>query len=364
MPKRSSKPVPQFTKTPKSKSAKPVKSTPKPQSAAPKAKSSPLKNPNPHRSFRRSYAEDSLGREIKLPGCLEFSLHVFKKLAQNWRLFLPLLLLAVVVEVLCVGLISESTYLDFQSNLETGNHTFAEGNLGNFAKAGLIFASTLTSSGLTSNFSESQVLFLLLLFLFLWLITIYLLRFRLANKSISLRAALYNSTTPLLSSLVVWLVLLLEMLPLLLIIVTYASAVSTEFLATPFYAFMYFIFATLMFLLFSYLFSGSILALPAVSAPGVFPLDALRAAKNLAFGRRVQIFTRLLFLVFTLAVVWVVLLLPLIILDLVLKSWLGFLAGFPFIPLVLIILICFSFIYISAYLYLLYRRFLDYEKSE
>ena len=78
-------------------------------------------------------------------------------------------------------------------------------------------------------------------------------------------------------------------------------------------------------------------------------------------GRRVKFIIRLLYLVFVVAVIWVVVMLPLIALDLWLKSFLTGLAGIPFVSFELLFMTCFTVIYITTYVYLYYRRLLDYE---
>ena len=65
-----------------------------------------------------------------------------------------------------------------------------------------------------------------------------------------------------------------------------------------------------------------------------------------------------------LAVVWVIVMLPLITLDLFLKSQFEWLSGFPFVPICLLIMTNFSFVYITAYLYIYYRRVLAYEDDK
>ena len=118
-----------------------------------------------------------------------------------------------------------------------------------------------------------------------------------------------------------------------------------------------------MLLLAFYLLASNLIALVAITAPGVYPLNALRAANNLVFGHRLKIISRLLFLALTLIIVWAIVLFPIIAIDLLLKSWLTFLSGVPLVPAAMLFMICFSFVYIAAYLYLLYRRILDESQS-
>ena len=209
--------------------------------------------------------------------------------------------------------------------------------------------------------TESQQLSAVILFLITWLVTIYLVRQRLANHKVRLRDGLYNALAPFISTLIVVAVILVEAIPIMIVIITYSAAVATNFLATPFYALIYFIFAALLILLSTYLISSSLVALIAVSAPGLYPFVAIRTARELLIGRRIKFIIRLIYLFFTLIIVWIVVMLPLITLDLVLKSALEFLQGVPFVSFELLFMTCFSIIYGTIYLYLFYRRLLDYD---
>ena len=315
-----------------------------------------------HKSFKRSYREDYT-RELEVPGLLSHAVGTFKILFKNWKLFLPLLLIVTIANIFLVGLMSESTYVQFQKVLDETSQNFAVGELGNFAKAGLLLVSTVTSGGLSSGLSESQQIFAVIVFLLIWLITIYLLRHRLAGHKVKIRDGFYNALTPLISTFVVLMVVFLQSIPILIVLITYSSAVATDFLSTPFYALIYFIFASLMLILSGYLLSSSLIALIAVTAPGLYPIVALRTASDLMASRRIRFLIRLIYLVFVLAVVWVVIMMPIITLDLWLKSFVSWLEGWPVIPFFLLLMTCFSFIYISAYLYLYYRRMLDYDNK-
>jgi len=316
-----------------------------------------------HKSFKRSYREDYV-RELKVPGLLSHAIQSFQIIFKNWKLFLPLLLIMTVANIILVGLMSESTYVQFQSVLEETNENLADGKLGNFAKAGLLLVSTVTSGGLSSGLSESQQIFAVIIFLLIWLITIYLLRHILAGHKVKLKDGFYNALTPLISTFVVLVVAFVQAIPILLVIITYSAAVSTDFLSTPFYALIYFIFASLMLILSGYLLSSSLVALVAVTAPGLYPLAALRTASDLMASRRIRFIIRLLYLVFVLALTWVIIMMPIITLDLWLKSFVSWLEGWPVIPFFLLLMSCFSFIYISTYLYMFYRRMLDYEDDK
>jgi flagellar biosynthesis protein FlhB len=104
--------------------------------------------------------------------------------------------------------------------------------------------------------------------------------------------------------------------------------------------------------------SSSLIALVAVSAPGLYPMRALQAASDLMIGRRTRFIIRLIVLFITLAITWVVVMLPMILIDMFFKQW-EWAAGIPFVPVCLVVMTCFSGMYATAYLYLYYRWLLN-----
>lgn len=256
---------------------------------------------------------------------------------------------------------SEETYVTFQNAIDQTASDIKAGELGTFARSGLLLISTITTGGLSQGLTESQQLSAVILFLITWLVTIYLVRQILAKHKVKLRDGLYNALTPFISTLVVAAIIFIEAIPLMIVVITYSAAVATDFLSTPFYALVYFIFAALMSLLSIYLISSSLVALIAVSAPGLYPLVAVHTASELLAGRRTKFILRVIYLFFVLIIVWVLVMLPLIALDLVLKQAWPALQGVPVVSFELLLMTCFSMVYATIYLYLFYRRLLDYD---
>ena len=314
-----------------------------------------------HKSFKRSYRED-YHRELEIPGIMYHIFASFKIIFKNWKLFLPFLVILVVLNVVLVGIMSESTYTQFQDILDQTSAEVAGGEIGNVAKAGLLLISTVTTGGLSGESSEAAVVFGVIIFILIWLTTIFLLRHRLAGHTVKLRDGLYNAMTPLVSTFIVFAVAMIQCIPIFILIIVYSAAVQTEFLATPFYALVFFIFAALMVVLSGYLLSSSLIALVAVSAPGLYPIRAIHAASDLMAGRRVKFILRILALLLALAVVWVIVMLPLILFDLWMKTF-EWTHGIPFVPICLNVMTCFTAIYITTYLYLYYRWMLDYDED-
>ena len=313
-----------------------------------------------HKSFKRSYREDYI-RETNLPGLLSHATATFKLIFKNWKLFIPLIILVVIFNVILVGLMTEESYNTFKESLDETNEQLTKGQLGNLGKAGLLLIGTVTTGGLNRGMTEVQQVFMIILLVITWLVSIYLARHILAGHKMKLRDGLYNALTPFISTFCIVGVIFIELIPIFAVIITYSAALATDFLSTPFYALVYFIFAALLIILSAYLLSGSLMAMIAVTAPGLYPMTALNTATDIVAGRRIKFIIRIIFVFLVLALCWVVIMLPIILIDNVLKANIEWLDGFPIVSLALLNMTVFSVIYISIYFYLFYRKLLDME---
>ncbi|MBQ6510413.1 hypothetical protein IJI94_00360 [Candidatus Saccharibacteria bacterium] len=324
-----------------------------------------------HQSFKRSYREDYT-RELEVPGLLYHAMSAFKIIFTHKKIFFGLIILALFLNVVFVGILSEDTYVNFQNALDVSAsedstsdpaNQFGE-RFGNFAKAGMVLASTVMTGGLNQSMTEVQQVFAIIIFLILWLTTIYLLRHILVGHNPKLRDGLYNSLSPILSTGCVLIVAFIQAIPLMLAIVLHSTAVSTDFLSTPFYALIFFIFAGLMTVFSLYLLSSTVIALIAVTIPGIYPMAALKTASDLVAGRRIRLLIRIVYMLFVLIVVWAIVMIPIILLDFWLKNSFDWIEGIPIVPFFLLFMFCFSTVYMATYIYLFYRRVLVYDNKE
>ena len=313
-----------------------------------------------HHSFKRSYRED-YQRKLEAPGLVQHATSTLKIIFANWKLFLPLLALIVTMNIVFVGLLSEETYKTFQDSLKQSYSSLEQGELGRFAEAGLLLVSTITTGGLRHGMNEVQQVFMIIFVAITWLVTIYYLRHLLAGNQPKFRDGIYNALTPLLSSILIIALIFIHLIPIFIFIIVYSAAVQTGFLETPLYAFVFWLFGSLLILLSCYLLPASITALVAVTVPGIYPMTAINATTDLVQGRRTKFIIRILFAIVFLGVLWVIVMLPIMWLDLLFKSkieWWNNLEA-PVASFFLQIMTTFSVIYITAYIYLFYRRMLD-----
>lgn len=312
---------------------------------------------SPHKSFKRTYREDYYKVE-KIPGIMAHLVITFKVLIKNWKVFLPFLVLVVFLNIILVGILNESNYVSMQEAVDETSARIGEGEISGIKKAGILLISAVTTSGLVGGSSGTAMVFEALIFLMVWLTTIYMLRHLMAGQKIKMRDGLYNSMAPLISTLVVFLIALVECLPIFVLIIVYSAAVQTEFINSPFYALIFLILAGLLITLSSYLLSSSIVALVAVTAPGLYPMSALKMAADLMVGRKIKFVLRIFALILTIVLIWVVVMLPIILFDLLMKQF-AWTAGIPFVPIMLTVMTSFTSIYTASYFYLYYRWILE-----
>ena len=315
------------------------------------------KRVNPHKTFKRSYREDYV-RETNVPGIMHHIFATFGMIFRHWKLFLPLLVLTVLIAIFFVGLMNEETYQQFQDVMDKTGQEYGIEKINTVAKAGLLLLTTITTGGLSGGNSDAAGLVVMIIFLIIWLTTVFLIRHIMAGHKVKLRDGLYNAMTPLVSSFAVFIIAIVQCIPLFFLVIVWSAAIQTEFLATPFYALVFFIFAALMILLSGYLLSSTLMALVAVTAPGMYPMRAMHAASDLMMGRRIKFVIRLIALIMAVAVMWVIVMMPVILFDLFMKQF-EWTAGIPLVPVCLLTMTCFTGIYISAYLYLFYRYMLE-----
>lgn len=311
-----------------------------------------------HHSFKRSYRED-YQRGLKAPGLVAHAVSTLKIIFKNWKLFFGFMLIIVTMNIIFVGLMSEDTYKTVQDSIDESSEVLQYGEIGRLAKSGLLLISTVTTGGLTKGMTEVQQVFMFFFGAITILVTIYYLRHLMAGNNPRLRDGLYNALTPLISTMLVLILVFIHMIPIFIFMIVYSTALATDFLAQPLYAFLFWLFGSLLLLLSAYLLPGSILAICATTVPGIYPMQAVNATTDLIQGRRTKFIIRVLFSFLFVGVIWVIVMLPLIYLDLFLKQNIEWLEGVPFVSFLLQIITTFTIIYLTSYIYLFYRRMLD-----
>ena len=233
----------------------------------------------------------------------------------NWRLFLPLLIIATIIVILTNG---------------------------------------------TSK--DTVVMLITITFLMLWLTTLFFARRVMAGEKIKFRDGLYNAMTPLVSSLMIFVVLMIQCIPIILVIIGYVAALETNLFGDMFYGSLFVLFGIAMLAISGYLVPSTVMALIAVSSPGMYPVAALRLSHEIMAGKRVQFTLKALKLVLMMIVAFVIIVGPAVLVDLALKNWAG-VDLVMLVPSFVVIAMCFMVILIAVYFYIYYRKVIKYDKK-
>ena len=209
---------------------------------------------------------------------------------------------------------------------------------------------------------ETAIVLNVIIFLTLWLVTIYLMRHILKGEKVKLRDGLYNAMAPLLSSLVIFVVLAAQCIPIIVLVVTFAAALETGLFADFFAGSLYVLFAIVMVAISVYLVSGTMMALIAVSAPGMYPVRALMLTREVMRGERVNFMVRLVVLALVLGAMVGVVVGVGVLIELGIRQ-LGAVSGIA-TGVAIFTSGCFATVFAAIYLYLYYRKVLKMEDKK
>lgn len=240
---------------------------------------------------------------------------------------------------------------------DTGDEIFG-GNVGELGKATLLFIAAATGS-FSETLTSDQQIYAGFIGLLTWLTTVWLLRNVLAGHKVKLRDGLYNAGAPILSTFIVILVMIVQLLPLAIGLLAIGAASESGILAGGVEAMLFWIAVVLLGVLSLFWITSTFIALVVVTLPGMYPFQALAAAGDLVTGRRIRILLRLVWMLLTIVVIWALIMIPLILLDTWLKGIFSQIQWFPTIPIALLIMTSFTVVWSASYIYLLYRKVVE-----
>lgn len=316
----------------------------------------------PHRSFQLSRRRDYV-RPLALPGNIAFTHEVTRTLWRHRKTFLLLIATYVIFYAVLVGMQSQDTYTTLVDTLKETGQEALSGGWGAIGQAGLLLVS-IASPGALSEVTEAQQIFTVFIFLLTWLATVWLLRNILAGHKVKLRDGLYNSGSPIFATVVVLLFIAIQLIPVAIALIGYTAALGSGLLDGGAATMLFWVGATLLGVLSLYWVASSLFAMIIVTLPGMFPYQALRTAGDLVLGRRTKILLRWLWMMFVIGIAWVVVMIPVILLDMGLKSLWPAIQWLPVIPFFALGMTAGSTVWAAAYVYMLYRKVVDYVEVE
>ncbi len=318
----------------------------------------------PHRSFRLTRRRD-YKRSLKLPGYWSFTNEVRHRLWQNRRLFGGLILVYAVAIIIINSFGAQDAYSQLSDTLKSSGGDLFKGNFGSVTQAGLLLASTVNlqlfpdiSRAQTAQEGVQWVTSGLAAFL-IWLSTIWLLRNTMAGHKPRLRDGLYNSGSPILATVLVGFVLTLQMIPAALAVLVYLAAEASGLLENGVSAMLVWTGVILMSLVTLYWITSTIIAMVVTTLPGMYPMQSIKAAGDLVIGRRLRILFRWLWLLVIIGATWCVIMIPIILFDDWVKQLVPAIKWLPLVPLAVIAMGSLTIVYVTSYIYMLYRRIVD-----
>jgi hypothetical protein len=310
-----------------------------------------LRERRPHKSFQLTRRRD-IPKRPELPGYLKFTGQVLSTIFTYKKHYAILFVIYVVLAVVFIAVAQQQQYRLLVDSINEFGSDLLGSQLELFPRTLGLFGVAI-SGGLNTSLDVAQQFYLVLVTLITWLVLIWLLRQLLAGNVVKVRDGLYNGPAPLIPTVLIGALMVVQALPGMIGIYIFTIATQNAGLEGVI-AMLFGLIAILLVLLSLYWVASSIFALLIVALPGTYPVAAIRAAGDLAVGRRVSLMLRMLWLILLLLLVWVLLLGPALLLD----HQFNF-ESFPFIPFVLQILGAISLLFGTTYLYLLYREMIN-----
>lgn len=315
----------------------------------------------PHRSFRLTRRRD-YKRSLKLPGYFGFTGHVVKTLWARKNTYVLLVAVFSIITMTLASTFSQSTFVQLSDILTETSSDILGGDIDQISQAGLLLLS-FGGGALSGDITEAQQILAFIVFVLVWLTIVWLLRAQLAGGAPRLRDGLYNAGSPIVASSLLFLLFLVQLIPGALAIIILNAAYTSELLGFGFLPFVVALGSLLLIIFSVYLVVSSIFALVVVTLPGMYPWRALRTAGDLVTGRRLRILYRLTWMVLVMFVVWALVMIPIIIFATWLQGVWPFFEHIPLVPVCLTIMSTIGIVFVSAYVYLLYRKVVDDDAS-
>lgn len=310
----------------------------------------------PHRSFRRTRRRDYT-RSLQLPGYVAFTVSVQRAIMQHKHAFLLLVVLYAALMLILGGVTSQETYTQINDLLHQSNSESLTGGLGSLGQAGLLLVSTFATG--PGNLTTDQQIYLGFALLLVWLTTVWLHREFMLGRKPRLRDGLYNSGAPVVSTMAIVLVLIAQFIPVGIVALVYAALSSVGLITDGFGAMLFWVLAAVVAALVFYWVTSTVIALVVVTLPGMYPLQALKASGDLVIGRRIRIAYRLLWGLGVVFLAWLVVFVPLILLDTWLSDIWKLFENVPILPIIAAFASAATVVWFASYVYVLYRKVVE-----
>lgn len=315
----------------------------------------------PHRSFKLTRRRDYI-RSLALPGYFSFTSEVVKTLRKRTRTYLTLAVLFALFNAVLVGVSSQESYRTLADAISEAGSQITGGGFGNLGEAGLLLGGAIAGT-FAPQLSDVQQVYAVLLGVLVWLATVWLLRAQSNGATPSLRDALYSSGSPLVPTVLLFIVGLLQLVPFALSVIGINIANQTGLLeGGGVLSMLAWLVATLFGIASIYWVTNTVIAMVVITLPGIRPMEAIRTSGDLIIGRRLRIMYRLLWLGLVIIITWILTVLPAIFIDRWVVATFN-ISWLPLVPIAITIVASLSTVFAAAYVYILYRKVVDDDAS-
>ncbi len=301
-----------------------------------------------HKSFQLTRQRDTPKKPL-LESYAGFTWNVWKQLWACKGLVTRFVVVFTLVSALLVG-IAQGNNLATVNELVHSVEDESSSPLDPLAKAAAIVTSGLVGS-LNAGLSDIQLLYMSGLYIFSILVVIWLLRHAMAGNDKKLRDGIYNAGAPLASIAALVVVGLLQLIPVALVVLVYATANSSGLLSGGIDTGLFTLATGLVGVVTLYFMTTTVFALMVATVPGTYPLRAYSIAKQIVAGQRMRLLFRLLWLAVTMVVAWYLVLIPVAVITNALGA-----SNSPVVPVAIQLMTGLGIVYGTTYCYMLYRR--------
>jgi hypothetical protein len=277
---------------------------------------------------------------------------LFRQSLSFYRAHKKLLIGLTMVYILLLWLISGLPSQEAYNALKEVLAETSESGIANLSGVGALAAGAV--SGFTAAAkTELQQFLTALTGVIFWLVFVWTVRQLQAGNDVTVRQALYNAPAPLVPLMLLILLVAVQLIPASIGVLILAYAFGGAAVVSGVEAMLFSLAAGLLIVLSLYWVVQSLFAMIIVTLPNTYPLTAMSAAKSLVSERRFLIVTRLFMLVLLIALIWICILTPVVLLDIYINT--------TFIPLVPLTVDLLSAVMLPVgiiYVYRLYRELL------
>lgn len=313
----------------------------------------------PHRTLRRTKRRD-YKRSLKLPGYIELTVKSLKMVWANRWQYLGLITIYALLTLALSAVMTQDSYSELQeavNEARDGDTSVTSSLVAIMVLFWNVFYSQMTTALSTTN--STQQIAIVLVGLYAWLATIWTTRVVMAGRRPRVRDSLYNSGSPVIALMMLVIIAIIQALPAATAVVVYGAADASGMLDQTVILMLAGGAMAGLVTLSMYWITSTLLAMVIVTLPGMYPMEAMRLAGDLAVGRRIRILLRIIWIAIVLLLIWLVVLIPVILLDGAIKSTIPALDWLPLVPIVAIVLTPFSLVTLAVYIYVFYRKVVD-----